>query len=129
MWLVIGMAAAKEAPTELRKVDGITYYPADKKVEDPEKRCFVDLRLPENAQNFPTLVWFHGGGLTGGKREFPKFEGRGVALVAAGYRQAGGLWIDPVTRERVTEGHALDRVRKDARRGDVDAVKAIGGAG
>ena len=86
MWLVMGMAAAKEAPAELRKVDGIAYYPADQKVEDPEKRCFVDLRLPENAQNFPTLVWFHGGGLTGGKREFPKFEGRGVALVAAGYR-------------------------------------------
>lgn len=86
MWLVMGMAAARETPAEVRKVDGIAYYPADKKVDDPEKRCFVDLRLPENAKNFPTLVWFHGGGLTGGKREFPKFEGQGVALVAAGYR-------------------------------------------
>ena len=52
-----------------------------------------------------------------------------VLLTAAGYRQAGGLWVDPVTRERVTEKHALDRVRKDARRGDADAVKALGGAG
>ena len=48
-------------------------------------------------------------------------------LIAAGYRQAGGLWIDPVTRERVTEKHALDRLHKDARRGDVDAVRAMGG--
>jgi acetyl esterase/lipase len=44
------------------------------------------LRLPENVRNFPTLLWFHCGGLTGGQREFPKFEGKGVALVAAGYR-------------------------------------------
>jgi len=32
-----------------------------------------------------------------------------------------------VTRERVTEAHALDRLHKDARRGDVDAVRAMGG--
>ena len=52
-----------------------------------------------------------------------------VLLSAAGYQRVGGLWLDPVTRERVTEAHALDRVRKDARRGDADAVKALGGAG
>ena len=50
-----------------------------------------------------------------------------VLLTAAGYRHVGGLWLDPTTRERVTEAHALDRVRKDARRGDVDAVRAMGG--
>ena len=50
-------------------------------------------------------------------------------LTRAGYQRAGSLWIDPVTRERVTEAHALDRVRKDARRGDLDAVKATGGVG
>lgn len=86
MLLVMGMAAAKEAPTEVRKVSGIAYYTPDRKVEDPEKRCFVDLRIPENAKGFPTLVWFHGGGLTGGQRDLPKFEGDGVAFVSAGYR-------------------------------------------
>lgn len=83
---VLNFAAAKETPELVRKVDGIAYHPADKKVDDPEKRCFVDLRLPENAKDFPTLVWFHGGGLTGGGRDFPKFEGAGVAFVSAGYR-------------------------------------------
>jgi acetyl esterase/lipase len=79
--LVMGTATSKGNP-----VEDIAYYPADKKVNDPEKRCCVDLRIPENAKGFPTLVWFHGGGLTGGEREFPRFEGRAVALVAAGYR-------------------------------------------
>ena len=50
-----------------------------------------------------------------------------VLLSAAGYQRVGGLWLDPVTRERVTEAHALDRLHKDARRGDVDAVRAMGG--
>lgn len=91
LWLAVVfpcIASAKETPAQVRKVDGIPYYPAETKVEDPEKRCLVDLRLPENANNFPTLVWFHGGGLTGGKRDFPPFEGSGVALVSAGYRLA-----------------------------------------
>lgn len=57
----------------------------------------------------------------------PSGDDAAVILTAAGYRQAGGLWIDPVTRERVTEAHAIDRLRKDARRGDDDAVKALGG--
>ncbi len=86
LWLVMGMAMARETPGEDRKVEGIAYHAADKKVEDPEKRCVLDLRIPGKAKGFPTLVWFHGGGLTGGNREFPKFDGRGVALVAAGYR-------------------------------------------
>ncbi len=79
---VTGIASAKDTPA----TRGISYYPADKKIEDPETRCVVDLKLPEGKEGFATLVWFHGGGLTGGKREFPKFGGEGVALVSAGYR-------------------------------------------
>lgn len=84
--LMLGFATAKEAPAPAGGLDSISYYAGDRKVEDPEKRCYVDLRLPEKARNFPTLVWFHGGGLTGGARGFPAFEGKGVALVSAGYR-------------------------------------------
>ena len=57
----------------------------------------------------------------------PSDANAAAKLVVAGYRQAGGLWLDPVTRERVTEAHALSRLHKDARRGDVDAVRAVGG--
>lgn len=80
--LAVGMASAKEAPP----LRAIPYYPAGKNIEDPENRCQVDLKLPENEHGFATLVWFHGGGLTGGNRDFPKFEGKGVAFVSAGYR-------------------------------------------
>ena len=47
----------------------------------------LDLLIPEGKKNFATLVWFHGGGLTGGKRDFPRDLKRDdIALVGVGYR-------------------------------------------
>ena len=83
---LIGLTNLSAADDALRSVPGISYYPAEKPVEDPEKRCIVDLKIPTGRQGFATLVWFHGGGLTGGSRDFPQFDGKGVALVSAGYR-------------------------------------------
>lgn len=89
--LIAGFASvstqAQEAAADRRSIAGISYYPAEKKIDDPETRCVVDLKLPPAKDpGFATLVWFHGGGLTGGIRDFPQFEGKGVALVSAGYR-------------------------------------------
>ena len=35
------------------------------------ERCVLDLYLPKN-KDFATVVWFHGGGLTGGKKYIPE---------------------------------------------------------
>lgn len=51
-----------------------------------KKQCLVDLYLPTNRPGFPTLVWFHGGGLTTGKKTFPDVKDQGIALVAVGTR-------------------------------------------
>ncbi len=54
---------------------------------DARDRCSLDLYRPEGTNGFPTLVWFHGGGLTGGRRSVPRaLERQGLAVVAAGYR-------------------------------------------
>ncbi|MES2437725.1 MAG: alpha/beta hydrolase [Verrucomicrobiota bacterium] len=84
--LAAGFSNLSEGGDTLRIIQGISYHPAEKQTDDPEKRCMVDLRLPAEQKGFATLVWFHGGGLTGGGRDFPQFEGKGVALVSAGYR-------------------------------------------
>ena len=34
--------------------------------------CRLDICYPVDRKGFPTVVWFHGGGLTGGRREIPK---------------------------------------------------------
>ena len=79
-WVIATGAARAEG------LEGISYYPADRAPDDPDGRCAVDVRIPEGGREFATLVWFHGGGLTGGQRDFPEFAGKDVALVAAGYR-------------------------------------------
>jgi acetyl esterase/lipase len=52
-----------------------------------EERCRLDVYYPAGVKGFTTLVWFHGGGLTGGNRSIPGgLKGRGIAVVAANYR-------------------------------------------
>ena len=51
------------------------------------ERCVLDLSCPSEEQGFATVVWFHGGGLSKGRREIPKaLRGRGIAIAGAGYR-------------------------------------------
>lgn len=67
----------------------IHYYSKDKMEGDKymQEMCVVDFYYPKNIENFPTIVWFHGGGLTGGKREIPEYlKNKGVAVVGVEYR-------------------------------------------
>lgn len=49
-------------------------------------QCRLDLRVPDNNPGYATIIWFHGGGLTGGKRFFPQIKDDGIGLVAVSYR-------------------------------------------
>lgn len=52
-----------------------------------KQRCRLDLYYPANKPNFPTVVWFHGGGLTKGERSVPLgLRRQGIAVVTANYR-------------------------------------------
>ena len=51
------------------------------------KMCVLDLYYPTNIKDFPTIVWFHGGGLKGGKLEIPDYlKDRGLAIIGVEYR-------------------------------------------
>ncbi len=63
------------------------------------ERCVLDIYYPKNAKDFATIVWFHGGGLTGGEKEIPEqLMDKGVCVVAVNYRLypkvKGPLYID-----------------------------------
>ena len=49
-----------------------------------KERCKLDLYLPEGAKGFATLVWFHGGGLTGGSKDEATTRKIARTLAAAG---------------------------------------------
>ena len=50
-------------------------------------QCRLDIYYPKSAKNYATIVWFHGGGLTGGRKEIPAaLLNKGYAVVGVGYR-------------------------------------------
>jgi acetyl esterase/lipase len=64
----------------------IAYSPELKGTPGAEK-CVLDLYLPTDIKNFPTIIYFHGGGLAGGQRSIPKeLMNLGWAVVAVSYR-------------------------------------------
>ncbi len=51
------------------------------------KMCRLDVYYPTDAKDFATIIWYHGGGLTGGHKSVPKaLMNKGFAVVAVGYR-------------------------------------------
>jgi len=71
-----------------RSLKNIFYYPDSAKADAYSKQqCRLDLYIPKDVKGFATIVWFHGGGITGGRRELPKaLMDRGVAVIGVGYR-------------------------------------------
>ena len=62
-----------------------------------EKMCRVDVAYQEAAEGRPVIVWFHGGGLTGGWRDVPKALLRdGAVVVGVGYRFVSEVSIPEV---------------------------------
>ncbi|MFO0999778.1 MAG: alpha/beta hydrolase [Planctomycetaceae bacterium] len=65
------------------------FYRTDVETPAPgmQRKCRLDISYPAGERQFSTIIWFHGGGLTGGQRSIPpELERSGVAVVAAGYR-------------------------------------------
>lgn len=67
----------------------IPYY-EDKTMRDDaymQSMCVLDFYYPTDVEDFPTIVWFHGGGLTSGEREIPEIlKENGVGVIAVEYR-------------------------------------------
>lgn len=69
--------------------ENIPYYSSELMLADAyvNERCVLDIYRPLEVEGYPTIVWFHGGGLTGGNKYIPdELKGKGVAVVAVNYR-------------------------------------------
>jgi acetyl esterase/lipase len=67
----------------------IPYYSESVNQSDKyiKERCVLDVYYPSNIKYFATIVWFHGGGLTGGEKEIPNaLKEKGFCVVAVNYR-------------------------------------------
>lgn len=73
----------------VQEIQNISYYEDNDQLTDyQEKMCTLDINYPSE-KDVPVVIWFHGGGLTGGQKEVPKaLTGKGYAVVGVGYRLA-----------------------------------------
>jgi len=81
---------AQEQPTASHQLAQDIPYRTDSALSDHAKeRCRLDVYWPTRRPGFATVIWFHGGGLTEGRKSIPAgLKGKDVAVVAAGYRLA-----------------------------------------
>lgn len=81
-------AQSPEVPTsDYATVENLPYRSRDELTEYMRQRCVLDLYYPVKDKGFPTVVWFHGGGLKSGNKSIPKqLQRQGIAVVAVNYR-------------------------------------------
>jgi acetyl esterase/lipase len=86
--IILGLFTFGQETEYQIKID-IPYYSelVNQSDEYIKERCVLDVYYPKNINNFPTIVWFHGGGLTGGEKEIPNaLKKKGFCVVAVNYR-------------------------------------------
>jgi len=81
------------APASGHVVANLAYKTGDSLSDYEKSRCKLDLYLPAEGHEWPALVWFHGGGLTGGSKDggttpglAERFNHEGIAFIAVNYR-------------------------------------------
>lgn len=83
--LLIGLTL--QAQETYKTVKDISYIPAGETDGYRKERCKLDVYYPVEKKGFPTIVWFHGGGLEGGGKHVPEmFMNQGFAVFAVNYR-------------------------------------------
>lgn len=89
----VAQAAGPDESPAVKTLTDLTYKSGDKLTSYEQERCKLDLYLPEGKKGFPTLVWFHGGGLTAGAKNNKEtvavvraYAASGVAVASVNYR-------------------------------------------
>lgn len=85
----IGFLLAIQLPAQQTFVTekNIPYYPDTTYDNYKLERCRLDIYYTKGAKDLPVIIWFHGGGLTGGNREIPEaLKNKGVVVIGVGYR-------------------------------------------
>lgn len=85
--LVICALAANAGDHKYKTITNIDYRPDSVGNAYLKERCVLDIYYPEDIENYPTVVWFHGGGLSGGDKKIPsQLKDKGLGVVAVRYR-------------------------------------------
>ena len=85
----ISFFAKSQTSSNYEVIKNIPYYPESTRSSDNyiKEQCVLDIYKPIGKTNAPVIVWFHGGGLTGGTKSIPKeLLDYGYLIVSVEYR-------------------------------------------
>jgi acetyl esterase/lipase len=88
-FVCIALFAKAQNSSNYEVFKNIPYYPQS--IRDTNRyikeQCLLDIYKPISKTNTPVIVWFHGGGLTGGTKDIPKeLLDYGYLIVSVEYR-------------------------------------------
>lgn len=84
--MLLFMCCALAAMAQYKRVNDIPYTPNSKDAYSDE-RCKLDVYYPTEIKDAPVIVWFHGGGIEGGRKEIPsQLENSGMVIIGVNYR-------------------------------------------
>lgn len=90
LFVCAGSVTAQESTAPKRSTQthkDVPYRSGGDLTDYQKERCRLDLIHPTDEDGFSTVVWFHGGGLTGGSKFFPEgLLDQGIAIAAVNYR-------------------------------------------
>jgi len=80
-------STATDTPIVYKTIKNISYVSVGDTSSYRLERCKLDVYYPEGKMGYKTIVWFHGGGLSGGEKFVPReFCNKGYAVIAVNYR-------------------------------------------
>lgn len=86
-FVIFSLPGTAQNTTTYKTETSIQYREGDELTDYMKERCRLDVYYPENTTDFTTIVWFHGGGITGGEKFIPEeWKNKGLAVVAVNYR-------------------------------------------
>ena len=88
-FVCITLSAKAQNSSNYEVIKNVPYYPQS--ISDTnsyiKEQCLLDIYKPIGKTNTPVIVWFHGGGLTGGTKNIPKeLLDYGYLIVSVEYR-------------------------------------------
>jgi acetyl esterase/lipase len=86
--IVQGISITSQTNDHIIKLN-IPYYSNSINQSDKyiSEQCLLDIYYPVNEKDFPTIVWFHGGGLTSGDKALSSgLLKKGICIVSVNYR-------------------------------------------
>lgn len=88
-FVCVTLSAKAQTSSNYEVIKNIPYYPQS--IRDTNRyikeQCLLDIYKPISKTNTPVIVWFHGGGLTGGTKDIPKeLLDYGYLIVSVEYR-------------------------------------------